>query len=80
LLPNPLAPAVSPVRKANRLPAWADSVAEWAADQPFAAVEWVVVSVVVAWVAEASTAVAEWAVVEDMVAVAAIANVSEKLP
>jgi hypothetical protein len=78
LLLNPLAPAVSPVRKANRLPVWADSAA---------AEVWVEDSTAVEWVAEASTAVAEWAAVAfmavewvaDMVAVAAIANASSSL-
>jgi len=66
LLLNPLALAVLQLRKGNHLPTWADSVAEWAPDRPFAAVEWVV--------AGASTAVAAW-VVDTVAAEAAIANV-----
>jgi hypothetical protein len=75
LLLNPLALAVLQLRKGNHLPTWADSVAEWAADRPFAAVEWVVA----VWVAGASMAAAEWAAAM-AAAEAAIANVSEKLP
>jgi len=73
LLLNPLAPAASPVRKADPLPVWADSMAEWVAVASTAAAE---------WVAEASTAVVEWAAVAfmavewvaDMVAVAGTAK------